>query len=337
MMPSNCNPIKQVTRAMRQSASLNIAGKPLVLLVLFLFTLCAGAQSEAPSMTVELSKDKAYLGDPVTYTVNFGSAEGWRVLEEPLEEKVGEAAVLEQSWDRVKAEETSPETQRFQANIAFYKLGEQEVPQQTFRAEGPDGSVTELVAPALPITIEPLLQEQDQAMADNKGQVALDVPFFWLLLIVGLLAIVLLVLLVLYFRARRGEPKKAPPKPAKPPYEEALDRLAQLTGGSLLKEGRIKDFYVAINLIVRHYFHRLFGIQAEEMTTFEFEDWMRDEPGIPEETKALCREFQELCDRVKFAKYDPVETETKDLVNHAYQIVEQLRPKPEEVRGVQAG
>lgn len=306
-------------------------------MVLVLTGLQAWAQAGPPSMTVELDKDKAYLGDAVTYTVNFGAAEGWQVLEEPLEDKLGEATVLDQSWEKVKAGESDPETQRFQASIAFYKLGEMEVPQQKFRATAPDGTETELVAPALPIVIEPLLGQQDQAMAGNKGQVDLKVPFFWLLLIVGLLALVLVVLLVLYYRSRRGQPKPKPAKPAKPAYEEALDRLAQLTSGSLLKEGQIKAFYVAINLIVRHYFHRLFGIPAEEMTSFEFEDWMRDEPRIPEETKALCRDFQELCDRVKFAKYDPVETETKDVVNHAYQIVEQLRPRPEEVRVVQAG
>lgn len=288
-------------------------------------------QANAPSLTVEIDPEKAFLGDPVTYTVTFGSAESWQMLESTFEDTFGEATILDQTWDTVQPEENGPVYQRFQAKLGFYKLGEQEIPQQKFLAESAAGDVIELFAPALPLTIDSLLKEEDQAMAENKGQMSMKVPFFWLLLILALVVLVLLVLLGFYLRSRLNKPKPKPVIPPKPAYQEALDRLAELTRGSLLKEGRIKEFYVEIHLIVRHYFHRLYNIPAEEMTSFEFDDWLRDRRDIQQGTKDICGEFGELCDRVKFAKYDPVEGETKDLVNYAYQIVEQLKPKPQEV------
>lgn len=286
------------------------------------------AQDNAPSFVVELDPEKAYLGDPVTYLVTFNAQPGWKLSSEPLSDKFGEATVLSQEWLEVQETAEAAAQQQFRAKFAFYELGDKEIGKYVFKAVGPEGQEIELFAPAMPITIEALLEESDQELALNKGQVGMKVPFFWLMLIGILIGVILLVLFAFYLRAKLNKPKPKMVIPPKPPFEEALDRLAKLTGGSLLKEGRVKEFYVEIHLIIRHYFHRLYGIPAEEMTRFEFEDWMQDHSSLPGETRTLCLAFGDLCDRVKFAKYDPVESETKDLVNHAYQIVEQLKPKP---------
>lgn len=293
--------------------------------------------SEPPSLTVELEPEKAFVGDVLTYTVTFGASEGWLVEETSLPERLGKATVLKQGWHRLQEDPSVPARQQLKVELAFFELGDQEVPKQTFVAKGPDGEAVELVAPALPMEIEALLKDADQTLADNKGQANMDVPFFWLLLIAGLALLVLLILLGFYLYIRWKKPKPKPVIPPKPPYEEALGRLGELTSSSLLKEGRVKEFYVAIHQVLRHYVHRLFDIQAEEMTSFEFEEWLEGEAGVPGPTKDLFLAFQELCDRVKFAKYEPIETETKDLVNHAYQIVESLRHVRQEVADVQIG
>jgi len=132
-------------------------------------------------------------------------------------------------------------------------------------------------------------------------------------------------ILIWYWIKKPGTTQQKLTTPPKPPIEEANDALRELTHSSLLKSGQFKQFYVDINQIIRHLFARVFHIHAEEMTSLELDEYLIG--AVTEGALSpLFNQFQVLCDSVKYAKYDPVESDNNDIVNWAYAIVEEIRP-----------
>ncbi|MDJ0835763.1 MAG: hypothetical protein QNK37_04555 [Acidobacteriota bacterium] len=314
--------------------------------ILFILTAMTAVFGSDPSIIAETDNREAYLGDAVVVrsVAKYDSAEWTSVVPaESYSDKLDKATVLGHDvGEPVKPEGVDLVTLTQTIRLAWYELGEFKVPPLKWVGTRPDGSLETFETPELNIEIIAMLEEGDEQMAGQKDQVDLERPPLWPWIVGALLLIVLVVFLIRTILRRMQKPPAPKPEIVIPPYEEALQRLEDLTHGSMLKEGRVKDFYVAINSIVRRYYARLYNIHAEEMTSFELDDWMTNNGSLPAATPELNREFQDACDRVKFAKYDPVEAENREVVNRAYQLVEMLRPKPQpqsptEVTDVAAG
>lgn len=305
--------------------------------IILLYASLAAAELE-PRVAAELGNRSAYLGDPVDLVIRVQFDDRWRFETLPLAEKLGEATVLQQEWMRPEKEEGASLNQwELRVQIAWYRLGEKSVPPIELTGTRTDGTRQTFTTPELYLEIVKMLDDEDEKIAPAKAQVDMNPPPIWPFMAGGLLLLALVVALIVYFLAKR---KKAPAEklaPLLPPDEEALARLHELTHGGLLKQGRVKEFYVSINLIIRHYYGRLWNIQAEEMTSLETEAWLDEKVGLPAEFSLVNRSFQELCDRVKFAKHDPMESENKEAVNGAYQIISLLKPRPREDDHVAVG
>ena len=309
--------------------------------LLFLANLVVpAAQPVEPRASAELAGRTAFLGDAVALTLQLTYHRDQILEPMELPEELGKATVLTQVWSEPQiVAETDLVRRELNATLAWYQLGEQKLPPIEIRWEGPDGSFQEVTTPELTIEILAMLSEEDSDLAPGKGQVDMQVMPLWpwiagaVILLAGVLAA------VLWWLSRRTQKETQEyVEPVLPPYDEAMQSLETLTHGSLLKEGKYKEFHVEINQIIRHYYARLFPIHAEEMTSMEVEDWISAHDFLPEGLYHLNREFQVLCDRVKFAKHDPLESENKESVNRAYQIVALLKPEPvEEVADVATG
>jgi len=309
--------------------------KRLSLTLWALLAAAAAAQElSEPKISAELTNRSAFLGDPVTFTIRIHHDDAWTFEPIRLGDKLGEAAVLSQKWtDSQRNPDTGLSVAELQAELAWYRFGEYKVPPVKATGQTARGETRTFETAALTVEIIEMLSEDDQDLAPAKGQVSLDAPALWPYLLGGMATTLALIGLAIWLIRRYAGKRPKPAekaKPLPPPDVEALDRLRELTHGPLLKEGRYKAFYVAINQIIRRYYARLFGIHAEEMTSFELEDWLQTRGDLPDGAFELNRGFQELCDRVKFAKHDPLDAENKDVVNHAYQIVDLLKPKPRE-------
>ncbi len=277
-----------------------------------------------PVVTAELDARDAYLGDPLNLTVRVSFEEGWSLADVVLPDTLGEGRVLKQDWVQPEGQ---PLKRELHAQVAWYRHGTFKLPPIEMIALSPEGENKALSTSELSVEIIKMLEDEDQDAAPPKGQVNMEVsPLWpWVAALVALLAI--LVWAFFRWRSKREVSKPVPVVPLKPPYEEALLALEALTHSSLLKEGNFKQFYVELNEVIRHYYARLFHIHAEEMTSFELEDWMADQCHLPEMAVPLNREFQDLCDRVKYAKYDPSDAEHKEIVSRSHQILELLKPK----------
>src|ERR1039458_10297740 len=103
---------------------------------------------------------------------------------------------------------------------------------------------------------------------------------------------------------------------AKQKLEEALALITQP-----------KPFVIAVSDTARTYLEERFEFRAPERTTEEFLRELGGTDLLTGEQKESLGGFLESCDLVKFAKYEPRETELCELHGSAVRLVEETKPK----------
>ncbi len=162
-----------------------------------------------------------------------------------------------------------------------------------------------------------------QDIKDIKPPVAFAPDFFWVWLAP---AAVITVALVLggYFLLSKLRKKESPlPVTLKLPYQIAFEALQALLAQNLPAQGKIKEFYFELSLIVRRYIEARFSYRAAEMTTEEFLQVLSQTSYLNDSQKNLLKEFLNHCDMVKFARHGPNKTEINQSLAAARQFIEQ--------------
>ncbi|MCM8797824.1 MAG: hypothetical protein NC923_08170, partial [Candidatus Omnitrophica bacterium] len=124
------------------------------------------------------------------------------------------------------------------------------------------------------------------------------------------------------FLKKKQKEFNAPPTPA---HIIAYEALAALEKNDYIHKGQIKAYYTELSDIVRHYLENRFNIRAPEMTTEEFLIKVKEDSNLSLEHKGLLRDFLVTCDLVKFAKYQPAETEASLAFNSAKKLIDQTK------------
>ena len=156
---------------------------------------------------------------------------------------------------------------------------------------------------------------------DIKGQMRYPltfrelVPYVAVVWLTGLIVTVLVCLLM--GRRRKTEERKS----QEPAHIVALRALDRYRGNKYWAPERQKAMYSGITDTLRTYMEARFGINAEEMTTGEIFEALRDNPDIPAELNIQIKELFELSDLVKFAKMTAGEEENASAVPAAVRFV----------------
>jgi hypothetical protein len=129
---------------------------------------------------------------------------------------------------------------------------------------------------------------------------------------------VALVLLSLALRRRRTA-SAAAPAPALPPHVRARQALRQAL--ELIHQPR--PFCDAVSGILRSYLEERFRFHAPDRTTEEFLDELQQSPLLSLTQKQRLGDFLARCDLVKFARFEPAESELRDLWETASRLVEE--------------
>jgi len=124
------------------------------------------------------------------------------------------------------------------------------------------------------------------------------------------------------FLNKKQEEFKAPPLLA---HIIAYEALAALEKKDYIRKGQTKAYYIELSDIVRHYLENRFNIRAPEMTTEEFLLKVKEDSSLSVEHKGLLRDFLTNCDLVKFAKYQPAQTEASLALASARRLVDQTK------------
>lgn len=106
-----------------------------------------------------------------------------------------------------------------------------------------------------------------------------------------------------------------------PPWVRARKDLDNLVGLDLPLNGRHKEFYNRISLLVRRYIEEMFDVSAPEQTTEEFLYAARHSSALGRHRRFLS-EFLGHCDLVKFAAYLPAQDEVHRAIRSCRDFID---------------
>lgn len=139
----------------------------------------------------------------------------------------------------------------------------------------------------------------------------------WALAILALLA-------VLYFAWRWWKRKPTVITPPIPAHVRARRKLEQ----ALAMISEPKPFSILVSGAIREYLEERFNFRAPERTTEEFLHELQSSSLLTRDQKQSLGEFLASCDLIKFAKYEPAETELRGLYQSALRLVNETGPRP---------
>ena len=161
----------------------------------------------------------------------------------------------------------------------------------------------------------------------------LDIPSEWApLWTLALVAAAIIAAIFLWYWWRNRKTHVVLPPPT-PPHILARQRLAE----ALELLAQPKPFCIMVSDIVRLYLEKRFNFHAPERTTEEFLRELSGSNLLLSDQKESVAKFLESCDLVKFAKYEPGETELRGLHGSALQLVEETQPSPAPAEPASAG
>lgn len=147
--------------------------------------------------------------------------------------------------------------------------------------------------------------------------------YWWIYLLVFLLVACGVAAYFVWFR--KGINPLKPAKKRLPPYDEAMQGLAELKQRQLWQNGEEKEYYTVLTDILRVYIFRRFKVNAVEMTSSQIVDTLKKN----EETKAVNEQLSEIlamADFVKFANVKPIADDNDMAYQRALHFVEATRP-----------
>lgn len=106
------------------------------------------------------------------------------------------------------------------------------------------------------------------------------------------------------------------------PGERALHEITELLNRKLVEKNMVKEFYIALTMIVRSYIERKHRIRAPEQTTEEFLSAVSSDPRFASETAGKLKEFMKASDLVKFAAHKPAEEDIDAAIDTARRYIE---------------
>ncbi|NOX96745.1 MAG: hypothetical protein GXO98_01515 [Nitrospirae bacterium] len=286
---------------------------------------------------VRVSKSKISLADELDLELEASIKEGYRVEFPQFGKK------LEQF--RIRDYRNFPPKLSNDGRILFRKLyrlepflsGNYKIPAMTIKfykeavpaKKKEKGSEKEkkhqLETEEIPIKVTSLIGKERKNLSIRKAKDVVALPpsrkpllYLALAAAIGGTAIVTLLILRQRRRHRKGEEPRLVS-----PHELAYEQLRRLDKEKLIENGQIKEFYIRISDILRHYIENRFGLRAPERTTEEFLLELAGSNELDKKQKELLQDFLQTCDLVKFAHYRPEIKEIQDTFDAARRFIKE--------------
>jgi hypothetical protein len=148
-----------------------------------------------------------------------------------------------------------------------------------------------------------------------------EIPNEWAWVWWSLTAVLLLTAALAAWFWWRKKKLTLPPLPSVPPHIRAKNRLS----GAFTLLHDPKAFCSLVSDTLRVYLEERFQFRAPERTTEEFLLELRETAILNPEQKQRLAEFLERCDLVKFARFEPTETELRELLDAAVRLIDETR------------
>lgn len=298
-----------------------------------LLLLAISGKLLAEEVTAEAGFDKATItiGEKVRYSITVEAPKDTKI-EFPVIDSMltntgfairdfGEEKPVKLSKDRVRI--------RHWYLLDTYVVGSYNVPAVTITYTFPYGTKGSAETKDVFLEVKSVIKEGEKAEDIRDIKKPVEIKYSYKKMVIWSVIILLLILTLaigipLYLKFRKFIIPPAPPIPA---HIIALRELEKIKEMALDTEEKIKEYYVGISGIVRHYIEIRFNLHAPERTTEEFLFELTASDKLVQIHKGLLRDFLKHCDMVKFAKYGPTKEEIDGVYNTAKRFVEETAQK----------
>jgi hypothetical protein len=294
---------------------------PLLFMLIILSATPSSAQtdeavSESPiNFAVSVSNDTLTIGDDFKVVVKADYPEELK-LSQPSGKAVAGAFALKAEPEIKFSKKNGRIYEEYTFTLAVFETGELEIPSFEFFWYDQEGHQNIANSPIKNIYVESVLPV-DTAGLDIKDIIGpKPLPVRWYPYVIAALAILAVAAVTYYLYRRKMKAVAVPQAPPEPPYDRAIRELALLKTKDLPGKGKIKQYYIELSDIIRHYIQGRFNIIAVEATTYELKRSLRH-PDLSRDKTEAALKFLNRTDMVKFAKHIP---ETK-LYDEDYDLV----------------
>lgn len=219
----------------------------------------------------------------------------------------------------------------FELDLLALEAGRTTLPAVELRVVTSDGVVGATRTEGVPLDVGSLIANEPNAQPKppTKPVSVMREDYTLVYVAAGVAGAALVVLVTLWISRwwRRRTRKAPPPPPPRPPWEVAVEKLAELRRRKpgMLDAGQGVQFVDLVSDVVREYLGGVFGFDGLESTSDEMAALLRRH-GADVTLHAEVRGYLGRCDLVKFAKVVPDRDEVDLLFAKAQDIVQFNRP-----------
>lgn len=279
--------------------------------------------ANAPKIKAEISKHSVAIGDKIKYTITVSCAKDIEVELPDFGKNLQNFAIKDFSSSRKTFFGKQIITTWYLLDT--YVTGESIIPKTAIKYRQKGQTLwNEAEIKEQKITVKSMLENAgaNASLHDIKKPVNLPQRFKrYLIMAMLILAAALAIFALFLLRAKKSQELAR----FKAADEIAYEQLAALKKKDLIGQGKIKEFYIEISDITRHYIENRFKIKAPEMTTEEFFFEVKEHPQFNAGHKTLLKDFLFCCDLVKFAKYFPPKQELDSAFEAAEKFIGQTK------------
>ncbi len=287
--------------------------------ILFAGCLSDGKESAAPDgpdtstpvvLTTQADPAKARIGEPITFRITLEVDPGLSAELPEVGSRIQGLRIVDMGKEGPKKREGRIWSQRWyelKADLAgSYVLPAVSIPYADSEGEG-QVAETKQVFVEVESVLGQTTDEQDIRDLKSLEKAKREMPRWWPLPLIGILAILgLLAGLVLYVRRKRRARETH-----RTPEEIAMEELENLEATGLLEEARYREYVFGLSLIFRRYLEGRFHVPAAEQTTEEILASLRRAKNFDKALKEATRSFLEETDPVKYRGLEPRPAETE--------------------------
>ncbi len=288
-----------------------------------------GVRAQEPIAERRISKDSVEVGDSILLTFKVQTRKGAEIYLPELTDTIGGGfEIYSPPYLDTLQYNDSGYVAEWHLPIVTYDTGWRVVPDLPLLVmyNGRSDTLTTGVT-LIHVSFVPL-DESLGELAPLRDPLAQRITFRelfpWLLGGLGIVLVGLGVYLWLRYR-KRGIPFfAATPKDNRPPEEIALSILQTLTMQEVWRREGMKVYYTGITDALRGYLEAIWRMRTLEETTAEIVRALEDISACSLQHRREIQELLERADFVKFARYEPLETEARSDGMLAIRLVEEI-------------
>lgn len=306
--------------------------KIFILLTAVAFSVHVKAQQAKPEEKAIVKADtlRRQIGQQVVLTINVQLPNSKKISWPIVPDTIGKLEVIRRSAiDTSQGSQKNWKLYRQKLTITSFDTGYITFPKLPFKTgTGKDTSL--ILSDSVLLQYSSIPVDTTKAIKDIKGIMSAPLtvgeilPWVLIIMILGALSIAAY---TVYLRKKSKKPLILfKPKPELPAHVVAFEALNHLKDEALWKKGKFKEYYTGLTDILRSYLEKRFGVMAQEMTSDEILEALKNQTN-----DGLMNRLRNLfftADLVKFAKGIPEPNENEVNLEIAFDFVETTKLIP---------